>query len=185
MERLLREGRLDGVLDLTTTDLADELVGGVFSANEDRLTTAAKTGIPQIVSVGALDMVNFGPRDTVPEKFRERTFFEHNPSVTLMRTTPEECAELGKRVASRLRTNCINSKAIEVWLPLKGISAIAVEGQAFYDKEADVALFDAIKRGLEGSDITVKEVDADINDPTWAKSIARRLAELVEEKSNG
>ncbi|KAI3340756.1 hypothetical protein F4824DRAFT_452076 [Ustulina deusta] len=185
MERLLREGRLDGVLDLTTTDLADELVGGVFSANKDRLTTAAKTGIPQIVSVGALDMVNFGPRDTVPEKFRERTFFEHNPSVTLMRTTPEECAELGKRVASRLRTNCVNSDAIEIWLPLKGISAIAVEGQAFYDKEADVALFDAIKRGLEGSDITVNEVDADINDPTWAESIARRLAELVEEKSNG
>ncbi|KAI1420278.1 hypothetical protein F5Y12DRAFT_773838 [Xylaria sp. FL1777] len=185
MERLLSEGRLDGVLDLTTTDLADELVGGVFSANKDRLTTAAKKGIPQIVSVGALDMVNFGPRDTVPEKFRTRNIFEHNPSVTLVRTTRDECEELGKRVASRLRNNSINHDAVEVWLPLKGISAIAVEGQAFYDKEADEALFDAIKRGLDGSNIAVKEVDADINNPVWAESIARRLAELVEQNSNG
>ncbi|KAI0424750.1 hypothetical protein F5Y09DRAFT_335513 [Xylaria sp. FL1042] len=185
MERLLHEGRLDGVLDLTTTDLADELVGGVFSSNKDRLTTAAKKGIPQIVSVGALDIVNFGPKDTVPEKFRSRNLFEHNPSVTLMRTTPEECEELGQRIASRLRTNCVNAQVTEVWLPLKGVSAIAVEGQAFYDKEADEALFDAIKRGLDGSNIAVKEVDAEINDATWAESIARRMVELVEENSNG
>ncbi|KAI0512969.1 hypothetical protein F5B22DRAFT_281985 [Xylaria bambusicola] len=185
MERLLREGRLDGVLDLTTTELADELVGGVMSANEERLTIAAKTGVPQIVSVGALDMVNFGPKDTVPEKFRDRKFFEHNPSVTLMRTTSNECRELGKRIASRLRANCVDASAIEVWLPLKGISAIAVQGQAFYDNEADGALFDAIKAGLDGSGIAVKEVDADINDPKWAESIARRLVELVNSKSKG
>ncbi|KAK5632770.1 hypothetical protein RRF57_008484 [Xylaria bambusicola] len=188
MERLLREGRLDGVLDLTTTELADELVGGVMSANEDRLTTAAKTGVPQIVSVGALDtvvVVNFGPKDTVPEKFRDRKFFEHNPSVTLMRTTSEECGELGKRIASRLRANCVNAGAIEVWLPLKGVSAIAVQGQAFYDNKADKALFDAIKSGLDGSGIAVKEADADINDLDWAKSIARRLAELVNSESKG
>ncbi|KAI0966444.1 hypothetical protein F4678DRAFT_449387, partial [Xylaria arbuscula] len=183
MERLLHEGRLDGVLDLTTTDLADELVGGVFSANEDRLTTAAKKGIPQIVSVGALDMVNFGPKDTVPERFRERNLFEHNPSVTLMRTTPKESEELGKRVASRLRTNCVNTQATEVWLPLKGISGIAVEGQAFHDKKADEALFAAIKRGLDGSNIVIKEVDTDVNDEAWAESIARRLAELVNVNS--
>ncbi|KAJ2986413.1 hypothetical protein NUW58_g5041 [Xylaria curta] len=182
LERLIHEHRLDGVLDLTTTELADELVGGVFSAGQDRLTAAAKAGIPQIVSVGALDMVNYGPKDTVPDKFQHRNLFEHNPSVTLMRTTPHECAELGKRVASRLRDNCTNPGVTEVWLPLKGVSAIAIEGQAFYDKEADGALFDAIKRGLYGSGIVVKEVDTDINDPTWAANIARRLVELVEMK---
>ncbi|KAI3319364.1 hypothetical protein HD806DRAFT_539402 [Xylariaceae sp. AK1471] len=179
MERLVREHRLDGVLDLTTTELADELVGGVFSAGEDRLTAAAKAGMPQIVSVGALDMVNFGPKDTLPEQFHDRNIYEHNPSVTLIRTTPEECEELGKRLASRLRDNCVNPDVTEVWLPLKGISAISVEGQAFYDRKADEALFNAIKRGLDGSGIVAKEVDADVNDPIWAESIARRLAELV------
>ncbi|KAI1749595.1 hypothetical protein F4782DRAFT_512328 [Xylaria castorea] len=183
MERLIREHRLDGVLDLTTTELADELVGGVFSAGKDRLTAAAKAGVPQIVSVGAMDMVNFGPKDTLPEKFQDRIIFEHNPSVTLIRTTPEECQELGKRLASRLRENCTNPSVTEVWLPLKGISAIAVEGQAFHDRKADDVLFDAIKRGLDGSGIAVKEVDVDINDPTWAENIARRLIELVEAKS--
>ncbi|KAI8954997.1 hypothetical protein F4801DRAFT_587173 [Xylaria longipes] len=180
MERLIREHRLDGVLDLTTTELADELVGGVFSAGQDRLTAAAKAGVPQIVSVGAMDMVNFGPKDTLPDKFQDRTIFEHNPSVTLVRTTPKECHELGRTVASRLRDNCTNPSVTEVWLPLKGISAIAVEGQAFYDKKADDALFDAIKHGLDGSGIAVKEVDAEINDPTWAENIARRLVKLVE-----
>ncbi|KAI0410132.1 hypothetical protein F4802DRAFT_543523 [Xylaria palmicola] len=183
MERLVRENRLDGVLDLTTTELADELAGGVFSAGENRLTAAAKAGLPQIVSVGALDMVNFGPKDTVPRELQGRTLFEHNPSVTLMRTTPSECEELGKRVAGRLRDNCTDPAVTEVWLPLKGISAIAVEGQAFYDKKADEALFDAIRSGLDGSGIRVKEVNANINDPTWAESIAQRLAELVETKS--
>ncbi|KAI0861175.1 hypothetical protein F4860DRAFT_514249 [Xylaria cubensis] len=183
MERLIREQRLDGVLDLTTTELADELVGGVFSAGKGRLTAAAKAGLPQIVSVGAMDMVNFGPKDTLPEKFQDRNIFEHNPSVTLVRTTPEECQELGKRVASRLRDNCTSPSVTEVWLPLKGISAIAVEGQAFYDKKADDALFGAIRRGLDGSGIAVKEVDADINDPTWAENIAHRLVELVGAKN--
>ncbi|GAP84234.2 putative upf0261 domain protein [Rosellinia necatrix] len=180
MERLIREKRLDGILDLTTTELADELVGGVFSAGEDRLKAAAKAGIPQIVSVGALDMVNFGPRATVPEKFQGRVLFEHNPSVTLMRTSPGECEELGSRIASRLRDNCANTGVTEVWLPLKGVSMIAVEGQAFYDKQADDALFNAIKRGLDGSGIAVREVDADINNPTWARSMADRLAELID-----
>ncbi|KAI0107786.1 hypothetical protein GGR51DRAFT_559119 [Nemania sp. FL0031] len=183
MERLIREHRLDGILDLTTTELADELVGGVFSAGEDRLTAAAKAGVPQIVSVGALDMVNFGPKDTVPEKFLRRNLFEHNPSVTLMRTSPSECEELGKRVATRLRDNCARPNVTEVWLPLKGISAIAVEGQAFYDPEADKALFDAIVSGLGGSAIAIKEADANINDPAWAKALATRLAELVETQS--
>ncbi|KAI1502542.1 hypothetical protein F5X99DRAFT_379077 [Biscogniauxia marginata] len=180
MERLVREGQLDAVIDLTTTELADELIGGVFSAGEDRLTAAAKAGIPQIVSVGALDMVNFGPRDTVPKEFQNRILFEHNPSVTLMRTTPEECGELGKRVAQRLRGNCAKPQLTEVWLPLRGISAIAVEGQAFRDQRADDALFSAVKKGLDGSGIKVVEVDADINNSSWAENMARRLKDLVE-----
>ncbi|CAJ2500118.1 Uu.00g029710.m01.CDS01 [Anthostomella pinea] len=183
MERLVREGRLDAVLDLTTTELADELVGGVFSAGEHRLTAAARVGIPQIVSVGALDMVNFGPKDTVPAQFQDRNLFEHNPSVTLMRTTPQECEELGNRLARRLWENCADPEVIEVWLPLKGISAIAVKGQAFYDEDADRALFAAIKKELEGSGIKTVEVDTDINDPTWSEDIARRLTNLLDVES--
>ncbi|KAI0595523.1 hypothetical protein F4775DRAFT_568666 [Biscogniauxia sp. FL1348] len=180
MERLIREGQLDAVVDLTTTELADELVGGVFSAGEDRLTAAAKVGIPQIVSVGALDMVNFGPKDTVPSKFQSRTLFKHNPSVTLMRTTPQECEELGRRLAQRLKDNCTQPKLIEVWLPLKGISAISVEGQPFYDKAADAALFAAVEKGLDGSGIEVVKAGKDINDALFGEDIGRRIVDLVQ-----
>ncbi|KAI2783850.1 hypothetical protein F4815DRAFT_316515 [Daldinia loculata] len=182
MERLAKAGRLHGILDLTTTELADELAGGVFSAGNSRLTAAAKAGLPQIVSVGALDMVNFGPRDTVPKEFRGRKLIEHTPSVTIVRTTEQECEELGKRVAQRLKENCIRPEFTEVWLPLRGVSALDVEGQAFYDKVSDEALFTAIKNGLEGSGISVNELDTDINDPGWSESIAQRLSELIELK---
>ncbi|KAI1077712.1 hypothetical protein F5B20DRAFT_551115 [Whalleya microplaca] len=184
MERLVREGRLDGILDLTTTELADELVGGVFSAGESRLTAAAKAGLPQIISVGALDMVNFGPKETVPMKFQGRKLFEHNPSVTLMRTNDGECQELGRRLASRLKRNCTKPELTEVWLPQKGISAIAVEGQAFHDKAADEALFNAITNELNGSDIKVVEVDFDINEKKWSDGVAQRLKELVKQSSS-
>ncbi|KAI2627950.1 hypothetical protein GGS26DRAFT_592096 [Hypomontagnella submonticulosa] len=183
MERLAREGRLDGILDLTTTELADELVGGVFSAGEDRLTTAAKVGLPQIVSIGALDMVNFGPRDTLPKEFRGRNIFEHNPSVTLIRTTKEECEELGGMIAKRLKDNCIEPELTEVWLPLRGVSVIAVEGQAFHDRTADEALFAAIRKGLEGTKIRVKEADVDINDASFTEGMAERLCVFIERKS--
>ncbi|KAH9897586.1 hypothetical protein F4778DRAFT_783164 [Xylariomycetidae sp. FL2044] len=183
MERIAMEGRLAGVLDLTTTELADELVGGVFSAGDKRLTGAAKAGIPQVVSVGALDMVNFGPKDSVPQDFRERTLFEHNPSVTLMRTTPQECEELGGRIASRLKANCSRPDLTEVWLPLKGVSAIAVEGQAFHDPKADEALFGAIKNQLSGSGINVVEADSAINEPAWAHKTAQRLKEIIDNSS--
>ncbi|KAI1463123.1 uncharacterized protein F4812DRAFT_447728 [Daldinia caldariorum] len=182
MERLVKENRLHGILDLTTTELADELAGGVFSADSSRLTAAAKAGIPQIVSVGALDMVNFGPKDAVPKKFQERRLIEHNPSITLVRTTKEECEELGNRIAQRLKENCIRPDLTEVWLPLRGVSALDIEGQAFYDTLADNALFKAIKTSLDGSEISVKELDTDINDPSWSESIAKRLSELIELK---
>ncbi|KAI1652997.1 hypothetical protein F4813DRAFT_400474 [Daldinia decipiens] len=185
MERLVKEGQLHGILNLinlTTTELADELAGGVFSAGNSRLMTAAKAGLPQIVSVGALDMVDFGPSDTVPKEFRERNLIEHTPWSTLVRTTEKECEELGKRVAQRLRENCIGSEFTEVWLPLRGVSALDVQGQAFYDKTSDEALFTAIKNRLEGSGISVNELDTDINDPGWSESIAKRLSELIELK---
>ncbi|KAI5857360.1 hypothetical protein GGS23DRAFT_345692 [Durotheca rogersii] len=183
MERLAQEGRLHGVMDMTTTELADELVGGVFSAGKSRLTGVAKAGIPQIVSVGALDMVNFGPRETLPRQFEGRNIYVHNPSVTLVRTTEQECTELGNRVARRLRENSIRPELTEVWLPLKGTSAIAVEGQKFHDTAADKALFAAIKKGLDGSAIKVVEVDSDINDAKWSEGLARRLKELIEQKN--
>ncbi|GAA1566334.1 MULTISPECIES: Tm-1-like ATP-binding domain-containing protein [Kribbella] len=165
-------GQLAGVLDLTTTELADELVGGVFSAGPDRLTAAGRAGIPQVVSVGALDMVNFGPMETVPEKFRDRKLFVHNPSVTLMRTTPEECAELGRRLTDRLNAA---TGPTALLLPLKGISAIAVEGGVFHDPAADAALFDAIRGTVDRSVVELVEIDAAINDAQFAEAAADKL----------
>ncbi|MGZ0153065.1 Tm-1-like ATP-binding domain-containing protein [Kribbella sp. WER1] len=165
-------GQLAGVLDLTTTELADELVGGVFSAGPTRLTAAGRAGIPQVVSVGALDMVNFGPLETVPEKFRDRKLFVHNPSVTLMRTTPEECAELGRRLAGRLNTA---QGPVALLLPLRGASAIAVEGGVFHDPAADAALFDAVRETVDRSVVELIEIDAAINDQQFADAAADKL----------
>ena len=127
MEALARGGFLAGVLDLTTTELADELVGGVLSAGPDRLEAAGELGLPQVVSLGALDMVNFGPRETVPPQFDGRNLYVHNPTVTLMRTTPEECAELGRRIARKLSAA---TGPTALFVPLKGVSMIADRGRA-------------------------------------------------------
>jgi uncharacterized protein (UPF0261 family) len=179
MERLISEGSIDGVLDLTTTELADELIGGVMSAGPSRLTAAGKAGLPQIVSVGALDMVNLGSRASVPERFQSGKLLEHNPSITLMRTTKEECRKLGEVISERLKDSCANSKEIEVWIPRQGVSMIAGEGGPFHDKEADEALFDALRKGLAGSGIKLEEKDMKINDPEFATGMARRLLELM------
>ena len=130
MEALARGGFLVGVLDLTTTELADDLVGGVLSAGPDRLEAAGELGLPQVVSLGALDMVNFGPRETVPPQFEDRNLYVHNPTVTLMRTTPEECAELGRRIARKLSAA---TGPTALFVPLKGVSMIATEGGPFHD----------------------------------------------------
>ncbi|MCJ1704157.1 MULTISPECIES: Tm-1-like ATP-binding domain-containing protein [unclassified Rathayibacter] len=172
MESLIRQGFFAGVLDLTTTELADELVGGVFSAGPDRLRAAAAVGVPQVVSVGALDMVNFGAVDTVPERFHERRLHVHNSSVTLMRTTAAECAELGARLAARVAES---SGPTTVLLPLGGVSAIAVPGGPFSDGEADDALFGAVRAGLAGSPVELVELDTDINDPAFAEAAVARL----------
>ena len=178
IEALAAGGFLAGVLDVTTTELADELVGGVLSAGPDRLEAVGRAGIPQVVSLGALDMVNFGPRDTVPPQFAERTLYVHNPTVTLMRTTAEENAELGRRIARKL--NAAQSPTV-LFIPLAGVSAIDVEGQPFHDPEADAALIGALREGIDRDRVEVHEVDADVNDPAFATAMADRLHALVQE----
>jgi uncharacterized protein (UPF0261 family) len=174
MEALMRDGFITAVLDTTTTELADDLVGGVLSAGPDRLEAAGELGIPQVVSLGALDMVNFGPPETVPKEFEGRLFYEHNPTVTLMRTTPEECAELGRRIAEKLN----NARGLlTVFVPLEGVSLIDTDGQVFHDPAADAALFAALRENLD-DDVEVRELDTHINDPAFARAMAERLHEL-------
>jgi uncharacterized protein (UPF0261 family) len=175
MEALVRGGFLAGVLDITTTELADELVGGVLSAGPNRLEAAGEAGLPQVVSLGALDMVNFGPRETVPEKFEDRNLYVHNPTVTLMRTTPAENLELGRWIGRKL--SAAKGRAA-LFVPLKGVSMIAVEGQPFHDAEADEALLAGLHETLDG-DVEVHELDMDINDPAFATAMAERLDELI------
>jgi uncharacterized protein (UPF0261 family) len=175
MEGLVDAGLVAGVLDLTITELADDLVGGVLSAGPHRLEAAGRAGIPQVVSLGALDMVNFGARDTVPPAFADRTLYVHNPSVTLMRTTPEECAELGRRVAAKLSAA---TGPVALFVPLRGISAIAGAGGPFFDPAADQALLAAVRSGL-AAQVELHEVDAHINDPAFAEAMAARLDDFL------
>ena len=176
-EALATGGFLVGALDATTTELADDLVGGVLSAGPDRLEAVGRAGLPQVVSLGALDMVNFGPRDTVPPQFESRNLYVHNPTITLMRTTSEEMAELGRRIAAKL--NGADGPTV-LFVPLKGVSAIDVEGQPFHDAEADEALFAALREGVDTDKVEVHEVDADVNDPAFAVAMADRLHELIQ-----
>jgi uncharacterized protein (UPF0261 family) len=180
MEALVDGGFLAGVLDITTTELADELVGGVLSAGPHRLEAAGNHALAQVVSLGALDMVNFGPMDTVPEKFKNRKLYKHNPTVTLMRTTPQECAELGRMIARKLNAA---RGPVALFIPLRGVSMIATEGAAFYDPAADKALIDNLKAELKPH-IEVHELDTDINDPHFAHMMANRLDELVRAQSS-
>jgi uncharacterized protein (UPF0261 family) len=177
MEGLIRDGLVAGVLDITTTELADELVGGVLSAGPDRLTAASLRGVPQVISVGALDMVNFGPRDTVPPQFAQRRFHQHNPNVTLMRTTPEENDKLGKEIAHKASAA---RGPTAILLPLRGISAIDAEGQPFWWPEADRALFDSIRLWRSPS-VELVELDLHINDPAFAAAAASKLQELMQQ----
>jgi uncharacterized protein (UPF0261 family) len=178
----LAEARLvSGVLDLTTTELADDLVGGVLTAGPRRLEAAGAAGLPQVVSTGALDMVNFGPRESVPPQFADRTLYVHNPSVTLMRTTPEECAELGRRVAAKLSAA---TGPVALFVPLRGVSAIDVDGGPFADPAADDALFAAVRSGL-APHVELHELDTDINDPEFARAVAARLDEFLTSPTDG
>lgn len=175
MEDLARGGFLAGLLDLTTTELADELVGGVLSAGPDRLEAAGGLGLPQVVAPGALDMVNFGPPETVPERFRDRRFYQHNPTVTLMRTTVEENAALGRLIAAKLN----GAKGPTTFLlPLRGVSAIDRDGQPFHDPEADAAFRRELKANFSDR-VRLVELDLHINDPAFAAAAARELVALI------
>ena len=176
MEALVEGGFLAGVLDVTTTELADDLVGGVLSAGPGRLEAAGRLGVPQVVSLGALDMVNFGPMETVPAEFRGRNLYVHNPTVTLMRTTPEECRELGRRIGRKLSA-AMGPTAL--FIPLRGVSMIAVEGQPFHDPEADAALLEGLRETLD-PELEVHELETDINDADFALAMANRLHEFVQ-----
>lgn len=177
MESLINEGFFKGVLDLTTTEWCDEVVGGVLTAGPNRCEAAAKKGIPQVVSVGALDMVNFGPIETVPKCFATRNLYKHNPTVTLMRTTVPECVEIGNKLVEKL--NMVKGKTI-LMLPLKGVSAIDAEGQPFYGSEEDKALFGTLKKGIDKDKIQVLEMENNINDKEFAETAAKKLIELME-----
>lgn len=177
MEGLIRDGAVDAVLDLTTTELADELVGGILTAGPDRLKAAARRGTPQVVSLGALDMVNFGPMATVPEKFSGRRLHVHNPTVTLMRTTAEECAAIGRHMAAILAEA---TGPTIVLVPQGGVSALDAPGRSFWDPEADAALIEALSAGLQGSGrVRLVLRPEHINDPAFADAAVDRLRSLM------
>lgn len=175
MEAMIRDGLIRGVLDITTTELADELVGGVLTAGRDRLTAAAIRKVPQVISVGALDMVNFGPRSTVPAQFAGRRFYQHNANVTLMRTTPEENDQLGKEIAEKA---CASNGPTVILVPKKGVSAIDIEGGPFWWPEADAALFQSLRNWVYPSSMLI-ELDLHINDPAFAQAAADALLRLL------
>jgi uncharacterized protein (UPF0261 family) len=177
MEKLIDSGMVFAVLDMTTTEVADYLVGGVFPAGPDRLGAIARTGIPYVGSCGALDMVNFGAPDTVPAKFADRLFHVHNPQVTLMRTTPDENTAFGEFIAGKLN-DC--DGPVQFLLPEGGVSLLDAQGQAFFDPEADEALFAAIEAGVEETeDRRVVRIPHNINDPEFAAAVLDAFDEIV------
>jgi len=173
MESLIESGMVSGVLDLTTTEWADELVGGVLNAGPERMDAAAKAKVPCVVAPGCLDMVNFGERSSVPSKYEERRFYIHNPQVTLMRTTADECSKLGEIIAEKV--NAFTAPAA-IMIPRKAISVISAEGQPFHEPEADEALFSAIRKN---SRVEIVEFDEEINSPVFARACAEKLLDLL------
>ncbi|KAL9005732.1 MAG: hypothetical protein Q9188_001489 [Gyalolechia gomerana] len=184
MERLIFANPcgLDAVIDLTTSEIADEIAGGVMSAGPSRLEAAAKAGIPQVISLGACDVVNFGPRHTIPRRFvdEQRNIYEHNSSVTCVRTNKEECKRIGEFVAGKLREHCTRPELVEVVVPEGGLSAIGKRGGVYDDREADEVLFASVEEGLRGSGVRVVRDERDVNDEGFARAVAERLVSLIE-----
>jgi uncharacterized protein (UPF0261 family) len=182
LEELAASGELAGVLDLTTTELVDELVGGVLTAGPHRVEAAGRAGIPQVVTLGACDMCNFGPWETVPSRFAGRNLLVHNPTVTLMRTTAEEMAEVARTLARKLAAA---DGPTVVYLPLRGVSAVDVDTGPFHDPDADREAFTALREGLRDTTVEQHELDAHINDPAFAITLADRLHELIASATRG
>ena len=175
MERLLEQGFISGLVDMTTTEIADLLFGGVLAADPDRLDVVARTGAPWVGSVGALDMVNFWAPETIPERYRDRKFYRHNPNVTLMRTTPSENAEMGRWIANKLN-RC--GGPVRLLLPEKGVSGLDIEGGEFWDPQADAALFDAIRDSVDDQN-RLALLPCHINDPEFADAAAEIFQTLM------
>ena len=174
-ESLVASGLVAGVLDVTTTELADELVGGVLSAGPERLDAAARLGVPAVIAPGCLDMVNFGPPETVPERFRGRRLYAHNPQVTLLRTSPEEAAALGQLVAGKVNASV---GPAHVLIPRRGVSVIGAPGGPFHDPGADAALFGALEGGLRPG-VPCTSLDCGINDPAFARACVEALLAML------
>ncbi|KAL4899116.1 hypothetical protein BDW74DRAFT_119862 [Aspergillus multicolor] len=179
MERLVDEGQLDAILDITTTEICDLIAGGEMACDETRLETSLRKGIPTILSAGATDMVNFGPKESVPAKYKERKLYVHNPTVTLMRTSKEECEAVGRFIVDKVNEFAKKPNLVEIVVPRGGVSAISKTGDPFEDAEADRALFDLLRSGLEGK-VRVVEDQRDVNDQGFAVDVAERLMALVK-----
>lgn len=179
MENMIREGKVAGVLDITTTEWADNVCGGIAAAGPERLSAVAEMGIPQVVSVGAVDMAGFFEKETVPEKYQERNLYYHNAHATLMRTNQEENKEIGTCMAYQLN-KCISSCSL--MLPLQGISAMDKEGKQLYGPEEDQELFRTLRQNIHNPKVEILELDCHINDETFAIAAARKLDQLIREK---
>lgn len=177
MEALINEGFIKGVLDLTTTEWCDEIVGGVLSAGPERCEAAALCGVPTVISTGALDMVNFGPANTVPTQFKDRNLYQHNPTVTLMRTTVKENRLIGEAIAAKIN---MSTGPCVCLLPMRGVSMIDTEGQPFYGPEEDAMLFETLKNNISPDAADIMEIDAHINDDEFACTAAQKLIDLME-----
>lgn len=180
MESLIDQGYIMGVLDLTTTELADELAGGVLSAGPTRMDTAGKWALPQVIAPGCLDMVNFWGISTVPDKYRNRLLYSWNDNITLMRTNPEENAKLGRLLAEKAN---LSKGEVAIFLPLQGVSELDAPGKEFWWPEADKALFDAIREHLR-KDIPIYELDCNINDDMFAEAVTNKLLDMLQHEND-
>lgn len=181
MEKLVAGGYFQGVLDLTTTEWCDELFGGVLNAGPARLEAAGRLGIPQVVSLGALDMVNFGPIDTVPAQYAQRNLYKHNPTVTLMRTNIEENRELGNVIAAKL--NAATGPTC-LMIPLGGVSMLDMPGQPFFGAKEDLMLFETLRKQIDRDRVEVVEIDNNINDEAFSRAAAQKLLELINKSTS-
>ncbi len=183
LEKLVDSGLLAGVLDITTTEIADELVGGVLSAGPERLDAMIRARIPYVGSCGALDMVNFWAMDTVPSAFRGRKLYKHNDNVTLMRTTPEECAAIGRFIVEKLNRM---EGPVRFLVPEGGVSLIDAPGKPFWDPVADKALFDAIAGGFRSTtNRRLIRLPYNINDPEFADAAVAAFDEMSQFPASG
>jgi uncharacterized protein (UPF0261 family) len=179
MEQLIRDGYFDGVFDITTTEWADELVGGVLTAGATRLDAASEKSVPQVIAPGCLDMVNFWARSTVPVEFDGRLFYEWNPNITLMRTTIEENQRLGKILADKANKS---SAPVAFFLPLRGVSQLDAPEKEFWNPDADRALYTAIKQNVR-TEIPVYELDCNINDAEFVDAMTDKLLEFLNRRA--